>query len=356
MKTWRKIINTIYVRIIKPVFFLIPPDQMHELAANSIKVFQKIPFLLTLVKFALGPRIKASAAKLGDVEFSSRVGLSAGFDKNGYTVPMMDAVGCGFMTVGSITLNPRKGNRRPWFYRLPRTKSLVVHAGLANVGVDQVIKNLKKSKVDRLNIKIIASVAIVASSRNQTIEEIIEESLKCADKIIDSGLISLVEFNISCPNVDNDKLFIVVDNFQKLVNQINKRSYRVPLLVKMPLLHDNKHFDQLVGIASRSDIKGLTIANLEKDRKKAEKLIKDSLPDHVKGGLSGSVTKQHNLKTIKRVRSKHGQRFFIIGVGGIFKAEDAKDYIDAGADAVGMITGIIFEGPQVVGDIGDAIN
>ena len=354
MKIWRRVLRFLYIRIAKPLLFLSSPDRMHSWAIALIELFQSLR-LTFLVRVLFGPR-RVQSVEVGGLNLPNKVGLSAGFDKNGQSVPVMGALGFGFVTVGSITLNPRRGNARPWFFRLPKTKSLVVHAGLANVGVKEVLRNLKRTRAEGSNAVVVASVALVASDANQGVADIINDAIECADILADSGRVQAIEFNISCPNIQDDKLFSVPANFQMLVDQIDSRGYDMPLLVKMPLLHDVDHFDSLVEIASKSDVGGLTIANLEKDRGIASKVVVDELPDDIKGGLSGSVTKSHNLTTIKRVRVNYGDRFFIVGVGGIFNASDAQEYIDSGADLVGMITGVIFEGPQVVGEIADAIN
>ena len=89
------------------------------------------------------------------------------------------------------------------------------------------------------------------------------------------------------------------------------------------------------------------MANLVKDRSKID--IKDPLTDEIRGGLSGEPTREHSLELIRHAYRNYGDRLIIVGVGGVFSAEDAYVKIKAGASLVGLITGLFFEGPQLVG-------
>ena len=124
--------------------------------------------------------------------------------------------------------------------------------------------------------------------------------------------------------------------------------YSIPLFVKMPLL-PWEEFEPLLDIIRKHAISGVTIANLVKDRTDVQ--LQDKLSNSMKGGLSGLPTKQLSTELIRKTRKKCGNTLAIIGVGGIFTAADAKEKLDAGADLVALITGLIFEGPQLIGDI-----
>ena len=123
----------------------------------------------------------------------------------------------------------------------------------------------------------------------------------------------------------------------------------VPFWVKMPHLYDIKQFDSLLKVIVRHNIQGVTVANLVKDRSKID--IKDPLTDEIRGGLSGEPTREHSLELIRHAYRNYGDRLIIVGVGGVFSAEDAYAKIKAGASLVGLITGLFFEGPQLIGQI-----
>ena len=112
-------------------------------------------------------------------------------------------------------------------------------------------------------------------------------------------------------------------------------------------------FHGLLQVIARHHVDGLTIGNLAKDRSKV--VLKDPLPNHIQGGLSGKPTQKATNDLIRKTRLTYRDRFIIVGVGGIFTAEDAYEKIRLGANLVELITGMIFEGPQCIGRINKGI-
>lgn len=283
------------------------------------------------------------------IDFANPVGLSAGFDKNIELTPLMQSVGFGFETGGSVTLGERKGNPRPWFFRLPKTQSLVVHAGLANKGIvnkeRMILRNNKRSQ----DLPLFISVAIVAKTPKETCQDAIIDAKNTILYILQHKLSKAIEINISCPNAGDEQPFTNPKMLDELLTELDKIERNLPFLIKMPHVASLKQFDALLSVITRHNIQGLTIANLIKDRSSVKLL--DELPDEVKGGLSGAPTRKLSTAMVHYAYRKYGDRLKIVGVGGVFNAEHAYEKIRAGASLVGMITGVIFEGPQVVGRI-----
>ena len=338
-----------YKNIIKPILFMFPPDIVHKVIALTGRVVQGLPPARWLVeKMWRCDDNKLSQSFLG-VDFANPVGLSAGFDKNIQLVPLMESVGFGFETAGSVTFEERAGNVRPWFYRLPKTNSIVVHAGLANQGIVTMYSSIKRQQKIAMRIPLSISVAVVGRTSNSTTEEAIEAAVKTIEYILQHKLSKMIEINISCPNAGDSQPFSRPEILEQLLSRLDKIDRTIPFLVKMPNLFDEKIFDQLLDIVAVHNIQGLTIANLVKDRDMIE--VKDYLPNNIKGGLSGEPTRDNSTKLISRAYERYGDKLLIIGVGGIFSAKHAYEKIRAGASLVAMITGVIFEGPQVVGRI-----
>ena len=338
-----------YKKIIKPILFLFPPDFIHSTTVRAGRVVQVLP----PVRWILRKWWAYSDARLNqsilDIDFANPIGLSAGFDKNVQLTPLMSSVGFGFETGGSVTLGERKGNARPWFYRLPKTQSLVVHAGLANRGIVNgeatIIKNSRRSK----NLPLFISVAIVAKTSKETCQDAIIDAKNTILYILQHSLAKAIEINISCPNAGDEQPFTNPKILDELLTELDKIERSLPFLIKMPQVSSLKEFDALLRIVDRHNIQGLTIANLVKDRSSVKLL--EELPEDVKGGLSGAPTRKVSTAMVHYAYKKYAKRFTIIGVGGVFSAEHAYEKIRAGASLVGMITGVIFEGPQVVGKI-----
>lgn len=344
-----------YKYVIKPLLFLLTPDFTHKLIVFCGRVAQALPPVRWGIRKSWGFQDNSLQQEVSGITFRNPIGLSAGFDKNIQLLSLMEDIGFGFASGGSVTLEPRKGNRRPWFHRLPRTKSVVVFAGMPNKGLRKIRNYIERNTRRSSNAVSVISVAVIANKT--TIEQaggypaeqaIINDVKKATEYIIHNKLASVVEINISCPNAGKEP-FIEAESLDALLTTLDIVPRDVPFWVKMPHLYDIKQFDALLGVIARHNIQGVTVANLIKDRSKIN--IKDSLTDEIRGGLSGAPTREHSLELIRHAYKKYGDRLTIIGVGGVFSAEDAYAKIKAGASLVGLITGLFFEGPQLVGRI-----
>ena len=344
-----------YKYVIKPLLFLLTPDFTHKLIVFCGRVAQALPPVRWGIRKSWGFQDNSLQQEVSGITFRNPIGLSAGFDKNIQLLSLMEDIGFGFASGGSVTLEPRKGNRRPWFHRLPRTKSVVVFAGMPNKGLRKIRNYIERNTRRSSNAVSVISVAVIANKT--TIEQaggypaeqaIINDVKKATEYIIHNKLASVVEINISCPNAGKEP-FIEAESLDALLTTLDIVPPDVPFWVKMPHLYDIKQFDALLGVIVRHNIQGVTVANLIKDRSKIN--IKDSLTDEIRGGLSGAPTREHSLELIRHAYKKYGDRLTIIGVGGVFSAEDAYAKIKAGASLVGLITGLFFEGPQLVGRI-----
>ena len=344
-----------YKYVIKPLLFLLTPDFTHKLIVFCGRVAQALPPVRWGIRKSWGFQDNSLQQEVSGITFRNPIGLSAGFDKNIQLLSLMEDIGFGFASGGSVTLEPRKGNRRPWFHRLPRTKSVVVFAGMPNKGLRKIRNYIERNTRRSSNAVSVISVAVIANKT--TIEQaggypaeqaVINDVKKATEYIIHNKLASVVEINISCPNAGKEP-FIEAESLDALLTTLDIVPRDVPFWVKMPHLYDIKQFDALLGVIVRHNIQGVTVANLIKDRSKIN--IKDSLTDEIRGGLSGAPTREHSLELIRHAYKKYGDRLTIIGVGGVFSAEDAYAKIKAGASLVGLITGLFFEGPQLVGQI-----
>lgn len=354
MRVLRRLFGWIYKTVIKPLLFRLSPDDAHTYLVRVAKVWQRIPGLRQLTRFLLSPAPQESLRQeIAGVTFASPTGISAGFDKNIELQPTLHMIGCGFETGGSITRHPKKGNERPWFYRLPRTGSLVVHAGLANDGLDTITTTIERDSKIQQRMPLIISVAVAACDEKCTITQVIEEACEALRMIEEKKLAQAVEVNISCPNAQDGQPFTQIGNLGKLLSAVDALQLQLPIFVKMPNRQTWREFEPIIDTVAKYRIQGVTISNLVKDREHVD--VKDELPGHVLGGLSGQPTRERSTMLIRESYKKYGDQLIIIGVGGIFSAEDAYEKIRNGASLVALITGMIFEGPQLIGDINDGV-
>jgi dihydroorotate dehydrogenase (fumarate) len=345
----------IYKHIGKPLLFKISPDTVHHRLLSTGQLVQRS----RLIRGGLGhawayQNPKVLAQTIHGITFTNPVGLSAGFDKNFVLPPLMRSVGFGFMEGGSITLRECKGNPKPWFYRLPKSQSLVVHAGLANDGVAKITDRLQNYSAQTLTgFPINISVAKTNSPETCTDTQAIADYVGSLRHIKRAQVGDMITLNISCPNTYGGEPFTTPDRLDQLLSAVDRLRLKQPIFVKMPSHLSWREFDQLLRVIATHHIDGVTIGNLAKDRKAAK--LSDPLPDTIKGGLSGKPTQKPTDDLICKTYLKYGKRFVIIGVGGIFTAEDAYRKIQLGASLVELITGMIFEGPQRIGQINQGI-
>lgn len=347
-----RICNFTYSNIAKPLLFLISPDQAHHAMIILTSFLGRLGFVRALVKmlFYIKPA-ESLKQNLNGIDFNSPVGLSAGFDKNGEIMPMVSRLGFGFGTVGSVTAKVCSGNPKPWFYRLPKSKSLVVNAGLANHGAKVIINRLRgyNKRELKTDFPIVLSVAKTNSRLVVSISDGIGDYLSTIKQARKISCIKLIELNISCPNAYGGEPFTTPSRLRQLLKAVMSTKPSQPITIKMPIDLEWGDFKQLLDVAVAYNVRFVTISNLYKDRRSAH--LKDVLPDSVKGNLSGRPTWEKSNFLIRKTYLEYNDKLTIIGVGGIFNANDAYKKIRFGASLVEIITGVIFCGPQLASEI-----
>lgn len=284
------------------------------------------------------------------LQFENPIGLSAGFDKNAQLVPTMRAVGFGFATVGSISAKPASGNPRPWYYRLPASRSIVVNAGLPNQGgvaIEARIGQYKSGLFE--DFPLIASVAKTNSPDTASDAAGVADYVEGVKLLSHNPHIAMFEINISCPNAYGGEPFTRPEPLDALLTRVDALNLLQPVTIKMPINLSWTAFDALLQIILKHHVAAVTIGNLQKNRQSVA--LQDDLPETVPGNLSGKPTYDMSNALIAKTYEAYGKKLIIIGVGGVFNAEDAYEKIRLGATLVELITGVIFTGPQIIGQI-----
>ncbi len=340
----------VYKHVIKPLLFRQAPDTVHRrlvYVGKCLQTWRAVRYALRLVSYQNSSVLQQ---KVHGVVFENPVGLAAGFDKNAELVPMVRSIGFGFGTIGSITSYYCEGNPRPWFYRLPKSRSLVVNVGLANHGTQTVLQTLYAYPARYFaKFPVVVSVAKTNSPKACTDELAIEDYVQSLKKLKRQLRVSIIELNISCPNAYGGEPFTDPERLEKILRATDELKLKKPLWIKMPINLPWPKFRALLKVIVEHDVQGVTIGNLNKDRVTTE--LADDLPDKVRGNLSGKPTQELSDELIGKTYKAFGNRLVIVGVGGVFTAEDAYRKIALGASLVELITGLIFEGPQLVGEI-----
>jgi dihydroorotate dehydrogenase len=277
------------------------------------------------------------------IHFPNPVGLAAGFDKNAQMVGIMPVVGFGFTEVGSVTGEPCEGNPKPRMWRLPDSKSIVVNYGLMNDGAKAIARRLRGQKH-----QIPVGVSVAKTNNAATAQDAagIADYVKALTDSRGAG--DYFTINISCPNAYGGEPFTDPKRLEKLLTKLDQVSGKKPRFIKLsPDLSENE-VGKLIQVAEKHRIDGYVCTNLTKKRNNP-RIVEDQVPE--RGGLSGRVVEELSNALITQVYRLTDGKKIIVGCGGIFTAEDAYRKIRLGASLVQLITGMIYEGPQAIGEI-----
>lgn len=336
------IIGFLYRNILKRVFFLFDPEIVHDSLVSVGKFLGKFGVTRLKTKMMFGFSDESLEQNVFGLKFKNPIGLSAGFDKNAELTSVIPNVGFGFEEIGSITAYPCDGNAKPRLWRLKKSKGLVVYYGLKSSGSEIIYNRLK----DKNNtIPIITNIAMTNCSDNLDISKAISDYEKSFKVFSATG--DFFTINVSCPNTSGGQPFMDPQKMDLLLTSLDKIETKKPVFVK---ISPDISFDEvniILDILKKHRVDGIICSNLTKNRESL--LIKDILPSV--GGISGKPVQELSDDLISYIYKREKDRFVIIGVGGVFNAEDAYKKIRKGATLIGLITGMIFEGPQMVSDI-----
>lgn len=329
-----------YKQIAKPLVFKKSAEQAHDLALKLSSLTNHSRILQTLAEAVYGGG-KNLEQKFWGLTFRNPIGLAAGFDKNGTTPKAMEALGFGFVEIGSITAKPSHGNPKPRAFRLPKDHSLINRMGLNNEGTDVIIERLKS-----LDLKIPLGINI-AKTNDASIhgDEAISDyiySYKKAQQVAD-----YITINISCPNTGEGKTFEDPETLKALLNGLDISASIVPTLVKFSVDTDSETLKKLVEICENFEIAGYVATNTssKRDQLRTSNQTLDSIGN---GGLSGSAIAFKSDRVIAQLYEILKGSKPIIGVGGVDSVESAQRKIDAGANLLQIYTGLVYEGPGLI--------
>lgn len=341
----------LYKKVIKPVLFRIDPEVVHKNILPLGRVAGATAPGRAALSTLYGYAHNDAEVVVDGVRYHTPVVLSAGFDPNGMLTQTLGSVGFGGEEVGSVTARPCTGNPPPNQVRLPHTKSLIVNKGLRNEGVVAVTKRLKKAK--RIpGYAVGVSIARTNDTETCTLEGGIEDYATSFTHLIQEGVGDWYTINISCPNTHTGELFLDPDNLDLLLTTLDRSKTTRPVYLKMPISVGEARFRALADVGAKHNVQGLIIGNLQKNYDHIDS--RDTRPATYSGGLSGAPCKRDADHLLTVARETYDDRFTLIGCGGVLTVEDAMEKFDRGAKLIHLITGMIFTGPSLMGDIAKA--
>ncbi|MDD9894014.1 MAG: quinone-dependent dihydroorotate dehydrogenase [Gammaproteobacteria bacterium] len=329
----------------RSALFKLDAEVAHEL---SIKQFSAMP--RAIAKALFNPCVADKPVELLGLRFPNPVGLAAGLDKNGECIQAFDAMGFGFVEIGTVTPRPQPGNEKPRLFRLPEHEAIINRMGFNNHGVDALVERAKKA---RKSGKLQAVLGInIGKNKDTPNENANDDYLICLRKVY--VVADYVTVNLSSPNTPGlrdlqhgeamDELLTALKAEQAKLEAEHGRY--VPVLVKIaPDLTDEEVADVAERL-QRTGIDGVIATNTT--------LSRDAVAGHQHadeaGGLSGAPVQQRSTEVVRLLRQNLGKEYPIIAVGGVASKADAAAKKAAGADLVQVYTGFIYQGPKLIAD------
>ncbi len=333
-------------QLLRPLFFSLDPEKAHEFGLRALKMADK----LGLLRYYSSDIVDHPVTVMG-IEFPSRVGLAAGLDKNGEYFKALAALGFGFVEIGTVTPRPQAGNPKPRLFRIPEKQAIINRMGFNNKGVDYLVAQVRAT-----DYKGVLGINI-GKNADTPMEKAVDDYLLCLDKVY--PVADYVTINISSPNTRNLRELQRENALRELLQTLKNRQQalqvrhqrRVPLVVKIA---PDLNADQVATIAKELldvAIDGVIATNTTVSRPGMENhpLAKQS------GGLSGAPLMPQSTWVVRELNSHLQGRIPIIAAGGIMSAEDALEKIAAGASLVQIYTGLIYQGPELIKHIRQAL-
>jgi dihydroorotate dehydrogenase len=326
----------------RPLLFALDPEVAHDLALASLRLLQR-----TGTASALADAVPARSVNVMGLEFPNALGLAAGLDKNGEYIDALAALGFGFIEIGTVTPRPQPGNPRPRLFRLPEANALINRMGFNNHGIERLVANVLRARYRGvLGINI-------GKNFDTPIARAADDYEFCLAKVYAHA--SYVTVNVSSPNTRDLRQLQGADELGALAGKLKTEQKRladlhgryVPLVLKIAPDLGDAELEAIAKGVLRHKLDGVIATNTTVSRTGVGGLRHAG----ESGGLSGAPLRDVSTAVVSKLARLFEGRVPIIGVGGVMNAEDARAKLAAGASLVQIYTGLIYRGPQLIGEI-----
>ncbi len=326
-------------RLIRELLFLLPPERAHYFSLQVASL---------LVKIGLLRRDKELNRwyEIGGMRFPNRVGIGAGMDKNADFLEVWYSLGAGFIEVGTVTPKPQEGNPKPRLFRLTKDKAILNRMGFNNKGAEYVYRKLVEFRSKGYEDFV---VGVSIGKNKDTPNNLAHRDYEfLAEKM--KEVASFLVVNVSSPNTEGLRDLQVKESLELILTGVKEKAPEIPLWIKISPDEYEQVFEFLPELYQKGLFQFVVLTNttvrkdiLEHSRSQAEK--------YGRGGISGKPLFPIVLSIIKEFRERVSKEIPVVGVGGIFSCDDAKQMYEAGADLIEVFTGLVYEGPSLIKEL-----
>lgn len=330
--------------LIRPALFAMDAENAHNTTLKFLGTAKE----LGLLSFFGADNLPTTCM---GIHLPNPVGLAAGLDKNGAYIDALAELGFGFLEVGTITPKPQAGNDKPRLFRIKEAHAIINRMGFNNAGVNALIDNIKKS-----NYRGVLGINIGKNAATP-VANALDDYIYCLERVYPYA--SYVTVNISSPNTKNlrelqsgDALTALLDGIKKCHSRlVDSYGFYVPIALKIAPDLEDWQIDHIAKTLIDFEIDGLIATNTSLSRVGVEG-YKDSDKE---GGLSGKPISHKSSEVLSKFNERLAGRVELIGVGGIDSGEIAVQKMKAGAKAIQLYSGLVYQGPSLIGDCVESI-
>lgn len=328
--------------LFRPLLFQLDAERAHDFTLKSLNLAEK-----SGLACLLGSPVRCQSRQVMGLTFPNAVGLAAGLDKNAACIDGMAELGFGFIEVGTVTPRPQPGNPKPRLFRVVEAEGIINRFGFNNLGVDQLIENVKAAK-----FKGILGINI-GKNFDTPNERAVDDYLICLRKVYPYA--SYITVNISSPNTKNLRdlqekealsgLLATLKAEQKILAETHAKY--VPIALKIAPDLTLEQVNEIADLLMEHEFDGVIATNTTLSRDDVQGMNNAEET----GGLSGAPVRDKSTTVIRQLSERLQGNLPIIGVGGILSGADAAEKIAVGASLVQVYSGLIYRGPALVKDI-----
>lgn len=329
--------NALLYQLSRPWLFRMDPETAHHRALAMLERLSHRPGLLRLLR----RKPPVNSVELFGLTFPNRIGLAAGFDKNAVALPAWEALGFGFVEIGTVTAHGQPGNPRPRIFRLVGQEAVINRLGFNNDGADVVAARLNQWREQGLWPH--APVGInIGKSKITPLEEAVEDYLESFNKL--AGHADYITINVSSPNTPGLRDLQEKPALNQLLEQLHRRNLErerpVPLLLKVAPDLEPPQLDDILELTEQHDLAGLIATNTTIDHQSIPEALRET------GGLSGRPLLEKSTAVLAYLAQRTNRP--LIAAGGIMDEAGARAKLDAGARLLQVYTGFVYKGPALI--------
>ena len=325
---------------LRPLFFALDPEHAHHLSINALKLLQA-----SQRKPAPAFSHQRLAQNLWGLRFPNPVGLAAGYDKNAAVPLVWSTLGFGFAELGTITAKAQPGNPKPRIFRLAQDRALINRLGFNNDGARAIAQRLP-ALLSPQGSRPVPLGFNIGKSKITPLSDAVADYLQSCEELL--PFTDYLVVNVSSPNTPELRKLQEAERLGRLLEALlaclrrfaqTERTAPTPLLVKIAPDLSPAAVEEIARLALSVGVSGLIATNTTVERPG----LHTASP--ATGGLSGRPLAGPARAALRTAYRAVEGKLPLIGVGGIFSAQEAYQRIRAGASLIQIYTGMIYEGP-----------